>query len=890
MKCQQCQQDWAENFKFCPECGVPIAAVEAGDRNTAAAGEDVSPEPVRSEAVTETKAGSARQRYLRWMARTCGRLVLSGIQSGQQPYVRLNLDDVYVPLEAVEILPVQEQQEMQADKAMPNLPEREKPAARPINLKDLLAVGPRIVVIGGPGSGKSTVLQHIAWTLAQALVGNQPELARGRLGLAGPLPLPILVPLHTFAAHRTRCRQAADPELSTLAACVHDYLTREKTLDLSVGFFKSLLEGGNCLVMLDGLDEVGSESERELVCRAVESLADWLPDNGYIVTSRPAAYRDQSVIAADFRQVQVKPLEHDDIVRLVTRLYRAAGYAERTERLLRWLDDLEAHYTRQQGDEERRLIDSPLMVRLVAIVDLSGEKLPEQRAALYDRFADALLHVTYHPEATVRQALERLGGPAEDQLQWLAILAYAMHGRKAGTRSLTERRVRALLQQHLAPTLGEEAAAKAVRQFIAATRSRAGLVEVRSGRPDRWSFTHHPFQEFLAAVYLADIVDDVGAMAAELEKEGRVAQAWWQEVVLLLLGYLSFRNPYKAHGLARRLARLPGPPAADWLPLDPAARQSGAPLAAAERVAVSLLERPGALPRLEGEVAERLAVLFRDTDLMNAAPPALRAQAGNALARLGDRRPGVGTRSDGTPDIVWCKVPSGSFPMGDDKIETPMLYSYSISKHAITNAQFGAFVEAGGYAVQDYWTPAGWDWRQKQGLAGPRTFGREFDLPNHPVVGASWYEAVAFCRWLSAITEQEIRLPTEAEWEKAARGTGGWKYPWGDEFDAALCNVDGTGLSGTSTVGIFPGGASPCGALDMAGNVWEWCQSLYASYPYQADDGREDLEASGSRVLRGGAWHDVRSGARCAYRFDFDPRFRYFGVGMRVVLSPALHS
>ncbi|MFQ6059459.1 MAG: SUMF1/EgtB/PvdO family nonheme iron enzyme, partial [Anaerolineae bacterium] len=778
------------------------------------------PEPVPPPPSPAPDREAALRRYLGWMAKTCGRVVLRGIQSPDQPYIELNLDDIYVPLEAIEILPEEERRLVRPGKKEMETPERDLPTTRPLNLRDLLKVGPHIVVIGGPGCGKTTVLQHIAWTLAQSLIEDRLDLARDRLRLAGPLPLPILVPLHAFAEHRARYRRAADPELSTLAACIFDYLTREKGApDLSLDFFKSLLkDGGNCLVMLDGLDEVASEAERELVCRAVENLADWMPDNRYIVTSRPAAYTGQAVIAAGFRQVQVKPLERtekrDDVGPLVTKLYQAAGHAERIKPLLTWLDELETRYARRPGDEERRLIDSPLMVRMVAIVDLSGEKLPEQRAELYDRFVDALLRATHHPDATVRQALEKLGGPAENQRQWLAVLAYAMQSQEVGTRSLEESRVRQLLCQHLTPTRGDEAAAEAVKQFIAATRSRGGLIEVRTGPPDRWSFTHQPFQEFLTAVYLADITDEVSAIAAELEKEGRVAEAWWQEVVLLLLGYLSYRNPAKANRLARRLARLPDPEAS-WPPLDGAAQ-----LATAERVAVALTERPGTLPLLETEVAHRLANLVEDSTLT--APAVLRAAAGRVLAHLDDPRPGVGLRPDGLPDILWCEVPAGPFMMGSDKAKDPDAYddelpqhevtlpTFCISRYPITNVQFQTFVDdLEGYSNDRWWTKAGLKWRGER--KEPEKFGGVFDLPNHPVVGVTWYEAVAFCNWLterlrisdfrfvdgladsnlkSAIENRKfiVRLPTEAEWEKAARGTDGRIYPWGEEIDPDRAN------------------------------------------------------------------------------------------------------
>lgn len=877
----------------------------------------------------------ATEHYLRWLARTCGRLLLGGIQSGQQPYIELDLDDVYVPLKALEILPAQERRMERPGMGKHEDLGHELPGTRPISLKDMLKVGPRIVVIGGPGSGKSTMLQHIAWTLAQALVDGDPELACERLGLAGSLPIPILIPLHTFATHRIRCRQAADPELSTLAGCLQDHLIREKgALDLPAGFFKSLLKMGKCLVMLDGLDEVGSESERELVCRAVESLVDWLPNNHYIVTSRPATYRDQVVIAANFRQVHVSPLEHDAVAMLVHRLYQAAGYPERVNPLLRWLEELETYYSQLRDDGGRYLIDSPLMVRMVAVVDLSGEKLPEQRASLYDRFVDALLRVTYHSEATVRQELETLGGPPEDQRQWLSVLAYAMHSREAGARSLSEEEVHTLLFQHLTPTRGEGASAEAVRKFIAATRSRAGLIEVRSGPPDSWSFTHHPFQEFLAAMYLADIVDEVSAIASELEKDGRVAHAWWQEVILLLLGYLSIRNPDKADRLARRLARLSDSAATIWPSPDAAPLMIESTLATAERVAVALLERSGRRHLLEREVANRLITLYQDAEKMNMASPALRAQAGRTLSKLGDPR----FRADTwfLPDepashaaketfLGFVKIPEGPFLMGSEKANVERLIqrtgsnwyenelpqhqvdhvsTFYMARYPVTVAQFRAFVE---------------DSDSK--LICPDCL-RSPD--NHPVVSVNWYEARAYCVWLtvkmsewaneqlykSASSSQNdfwqglaskqlvVRLPTEAEWEKAARGGDGRIYPWGNSYDSILCNTAETGIRTTSAVGAFPGGASPYEVLDLSGNVWEWTLSLWGtswrrpdfSYPYRADDGREDESAGGEvyRVLRGGSWYHEQYYAHCACRDGGPPGDFSAYLGFRVAVAPIL--
>ena len=156
------------------------------------------------------------------------------------------------------------------------------------------------------------------------------------------------------------------------------------------------------------------------------------------------------------------------------------------------------------------------------------------------------------------------------------------------------------------------------------------------------------------------------------------------------------------------------------------------------------------------------------------------------------------------------------------------------------------------------------------------------------MVYVSWEDAAAFCDWLSRETDQPFRLPTEAEWEKAARGPDGRIYPWGDDPpDEDRCNFGQVSESGdTATIGRYsPQGDSLYGCAGMAGNVWEWCQSLYEPYPYQTDDGREDLQAQGYRVLRGGAFDSNVRLVRCAYRRTLHPRGWSGKVGFRVVVA-----
>src|SRR3954447_11083220 len=221
---------------------------------------------------------------------------------------------------------------------------------------------------------------------------------------------------------------------------------------------------------------------------------------------------------------------------------------------------------------------------------------------------------------------------------------------------------------------------------------------------------------------------------------------------------------------------------------------------------------------------------------------------------------------------------------------TVELPEFKIMRVPVTNQLYGQWITASGVRPPITW---------RGGSMPP-------DLANHPVVDVSWDEAVAFARWFSSASGIDWMLPTEAQWEKAARGTDGRQFPWGNTFDADVCNVRQPGRAGTTPVGSYPDGASPYGILDMAGNVWEWTRSLQAPYPY-ADDGRNDLPLPSKppnamarffgrlrraehetpvevrRVLRGGCYANPEGFARCACRFRLAPMTRTPSVGFRLV-------
>jgi formylglycine-generating enzyme required for sulfatase activity len=202
------------------------------------------------------------------------------------------------------------------------------------------------------------------------------------------------------------------------------------------------------------------------------------------------------------------------------------------------------------------------------------------------------------------------------------------------------------------------------------------------------------------------------------------------------------------------------------------------------------------------------------------------------------------------------------------------------------------------YAERPRHRPAFWD-------------DERFSNPSQPVVGVTWYEAAAYCNWLGERLREAggrlpvwrgkrpetlrldphalvVRLPTEAEWEKAARTNRGWVYPWGNRWDAGRANTWEGHVLRPTPVGIYPDGATPEGIHDLAGNVWEWTGSRYRPYPYRADDGREDLEGEGPWVVRGGSWDDDQRLARCACRVGLVPDYWNYSLGFRVVVSLAL--
>jgi hypothetical protein len=215
--------------------------------------------------------------------------------------------------------------------------------------------------------------------------------------------------------------------------------------------------------------------------------------------------------------------------------------------------------------------------------------------------------------------------------------------------------------------------------------------------------------------------------------------------------------------------------------------------------------------------------------------------------------------------------------------KTKIIATFDIAKYPVTNAQFARFIEAGGYKNKNWWTDAGWEVRNKHKWIEPRYWNdSEWNGALQPVVGVSWYEAVAFCLWLSHETGLSIMLPTDQQWQRAAQGDDGRSYPWGNGWDSSRCNnnVDSKGIGITTPVIQYEGknkGDSYFDVVDMAGNVSEWCRTMYPT-------GSNDISGTDNRVLFGGSWEDIYSDYFfCDFYLISDPNSRNHISGFRFV-------
>ena len=721
--------------------------------------------------------------------------------------------------------------------------------------------------------------------------------------------LPVRVILRDFAA-RGLPEKGDAVTVEHLWAFLTDELAAEGLDEYAPHLRRTLREKGGML-LFDGLDEVPAaedENRRAQIVGLVRQVKNAFPKCRVLVTSRTYAYRQQDWALDGFDATVLAPFSQGQMIRFVDRWYAHIA-------TLREMDAEDAQGRAQllkrailRNERLYKLAERPLLLTLMASLHAwRGGSLPEKREQLYNDTVDLLLdwwekrRVVREKDGTVRlmqPSLAEYLNVGKDRLRKLLNeLAYEAHAGQPDLQGTADIPEKDLVDGLMHLTDKPDIKPKRLVEYL---RDRAGLLIPRG--VGVYTFPHRTFQEYLAACHLTDT-----GYPDEVAKLAKQDPTRWREVCLLAGAKATRGGAFALWPLVDALC-----------PVEPEEHPAEADLWGALLAGQAILENADGGSLSAANEQKQTRVRDWQVAILNSVlPPVERALAGDTLAVLGDPRLEVTT----VEGMSFCLIPPGPFRMGRDRYddEKPAHTNhhldapYWISRYPVTVAQWRAYVEASGISF-DRWQ-----------------YNRH---PNHPVVSVTWYEARGFCQWLNqtyarALPENyHFDLPSEAEWEKAARG--GLKimekaiiaalqdglalpdeytlvdnpapqreYPWGDEITPDHANYDETGLGTTSAVGAFPKGASPYGVLDLSGNVWEWTRSLWGTklsepdfkYPYDPADGREDLEAPDDtpRVLRGGAFFNYLDLVRAAARLWDPPADRHGSGGFRVVLSP-MHS
>lgn len=735
----------------------------------------------------------------------------------------------------------------------------------------------QMVLLGDPGSGKSTLTRRLAGTLAASQLepgeveGLEAEDTHWQERLPGAFDrwlLPVRIVLSRWAAHLPEQSEGTASDL--LAECkriLRKTVGETAIQDLEQRFLARLTgKQPSVLLLLDGLDEVSDLGQRTRLLAAVRDFCVSYGDVPLLVTCRIRPYQDKSEsYRLDLPDQTLAPLSdvcigdflrrwHEELVWAGIYEQGVAEHARR--RLQEAIDD-------RLKPELRTMAGTPLLLTMMARVNYS-KGLPDSRAMLYEAYVEQLLW------EWERAKLDEKGQPTQlenllratsreraDLEQALDKLAYAIHG-QPGSRDRVEDipswQMRAAVEQ-IHPGPDEERAAWAVK-VLALIDDRSGLINLLA-QGQVYQFSHRTFQEYLAARWLAN-GDFLGKYKARIDDEN------WREAVLLALGYQIFKLRNFAGAVTAIHELLPEQPAcaADWqrvLLLGEAYVRLLTPQRARQADAEK------AAQQLEAAMPSLLTAAMQNPAL----PARQRLEAGLLLS---DPVTGPAQGLDLDP------------PGLDDFIPVPGA-GFRIGRYPVTNRQFKRFVDDDGYDTnKPWWTTKavtqlrsywGDDWRR-----GPRYWDdNRLNRSSQPAVGVSWYETTAYCAWLTgklraegAIDDQhEARLPTVDEWQQAA---GSERYPWGKTFDAANANTKENGLEQTTPVHMYPGGRTATGISDLAGNVWEWTKDLDKTLSFEA------------YILIGGAWYMDATGVSSAARLRRDPWYRSDGIGLRVVVVP----
>ena len=720
----------------------------------------------------------------------------------------------------------------------------------------------RLVLLGAPGGGKSTFLRHLAWALAQR---GLDELSDDT-ALFGwdntARMLPVLLSLRALAGRLA----AAGAGVAAVSAALRDEMTREYDARQADEVLDKALAGGSALLLFDGLDEVplvampGVSADRLTTLQAVRDFAELHAGARVVLTCRTRAF-DEPLRAclgwpvemiASFTLGQIRHFVAEWFAALVERGSVARDQGEAQQAIL--IDAI------ARNERLRAMAATPLLLTMMALVLAERSELPRDRSLLYERILEQLLG-QWDQQKGGQNLTDILGASnlsSDDLRPILDELSYKAHAGallQEGFGRLTARDLRYALAEFL-EKVRVNGAWEAAGRCLAYFNERSGLL-LSEDQGETYTFAHLTLQEHGAGRHML-----LQPNALELVMHHR-ADDHWREPIALGLGVIQKLYPALADRIDRILTEL----------IDPDERGAPKPrprryrdlILAAELGAErdwNLLRALINVERLQRDLRRGLVELLQDKS--QPLPIAERMRAGFLLGDLGDPRfpttveewrREIASARAGKTDGYFCPVPPR---VGD--------LALWIARYPITNAQLQEWMRTAQIPPRRHATDA------------------NFNRPNQPAAGVDWYLASAFCAWLSQQTSVTIRLPGEAEWEAAARGYDGRRYPWGNrrlrDHAAIKEDRDVRGWPYPVPVGCYPAGASAAGALDMAGNVWEWTSDLW-----QPDTESAHPHANRqARVLRGGGYLSKKSQTLATARIGLAPGAG-FDNGFRVVLE-----
>lgn len=778
-------------------------------------------------------------------------------------------------------------------------------------------------MVGGPGSGKTTFAWHLSLCLLGAHLNPPPK--KLTLDDLGQWPHGALTPVYIKLRDLINegFKNNVDVPINTthLEEYLHQRIETPYTTKLANELIKDLYHG-DAVLILDGLDEVPIPTDPpnalDLRRDQLKSFADSISDKyrcRIVFTSRPYAYREEEWHLDGYQTVTMQALSDVHKFEILTKIFQQSklGLKDAKEKARQFLRELTAR------EIPESMTSNPLLLTLMGGVYLrqTDNKLPTLKGELYHRSVILLLDKWSVPRIGEKESLlEKIGCSTQeiyDVLEKLAYQAYDTYAQDKIAAPFVERRD---LLDGLS-SLRRKANIRDVAEYLS---DHSGVLVSQSNKI--YEFAHRSFVECLAAAYMAKgEKNSFKIVKRAIEANPQI----WREPCLLVGDILVSEQPF-SEGV-----KLPSRKNDLWSLLEDLLDPDLTPGASGNDSRwwsiwlSACLIRDHALikdlpdQRLSSqEIFEKIRIRMKwALNVDQALPPKERVDIGLTLGIMGDDRKGVDL-INGIPNILWCKIPSGKFQMGTTFQQRQLIESenwgkgqpfdrelceepiyvdeFYISRYPVTVCQFQSFVDdPNGYNNPKWWTGPGKEWLRHH-IDGAYKLESKWAIPNLVRVYVNWYEAVSFCNWLSDLMGYLVRLPSEAEWEKSARGTKGFIFPWGNSFDLKRSNTNLLNLGTPNPPGCFMlsegvwGDNSP---LDMSGNTWEWCSSLFMNgdkvyyYPYDKDDGREDLEVGDGcrRITRGGSFVNGVFISRTAYRGQDVPTARYNRQGFRIAAS-----